>query len=72
MDGTPTGALVLDGNGNALGGIRSPHLDVPVATLRGTGNSPAGGGGINFCALFGTTEDGEFVKVSGATAKVPN
>ena len=55
VDGTATGELVLDAHGNATGGIRSPHLDVPIATLRGTGNSPAGGQGPNFCAVFGTT-----------------
>jgi hypothetical protein len=49
-----TSPLVLDANGNATGGVRSPHLDVPIATLRGSGNSVAGGG-LNFCALFGTT-----------------
>jgi Alpha/beta hydrolase domain len=53
-DGTGAGALVLDANGNATGGIRTPHLDVPIATLRGTGNTSAGGP-LNFCALFGTT-----------------
>ena len=53
--GSPTGALVLDANGNAAGGVRSPHVDVPVATIRGTGNTSAGGGAINFCSLFGTT-----------------
>jgi Alpha/beta hydrolase domain len=54
-DGTGAGQLVLDEHGNATGGIRTPHIDAPVATLRGTGNSPASGGGLNFCALFGTT-----------------
>jgi hypothetical protein len=53
-DGTGAGTLVLDANGNATGGIRTPQLDVPVATLRGTGNTSAGGP-LNFCALFGTT-----------------
>ncbi len=45
--------LVLDTNGNVTGGIRSPHVDVPVATIRGTGNSAPGP--FNFCGLFGTT-----------------
>lgn len=40
----------LDANGNALGGIRTPHVDVPVAALSGLGQ--AGG---SFCGLFGTT-----------------
>jgi len=39
-----------DAAGNALGGIRTPQLDVPVAMLSGLGQ--AGG---SFCALFGTT-----------------
>jgi hypothetical protein len=49
--GTPTGALVLDANGNATGGVRSPHVDTPVATIRGTGQPPSN----LFCSLFGTT-----------------
>lgn len=53
-DGTGAGALVLDANGNATGGIRTPHVDVPIATLRPSGNTPAGGG-LNFCGTFGTT-----------------
>lgn len=40
----------LDANGNALGGIRTPHVDVPVAALSGVGQS-----GESFCGLFGTT-----------------
>jgi hypothetical protein len=51
-DGTGAGTLVLDANGNATGGIRTPELDVPIATLRGTGNTSAGGPP---CAGFGTT-----------------
>ena len=40
----------LDEFGNALGGIRTPHVDVPVAALSGVGQS-----GGSFCGLFGTT-----------------
>jgi hypothetical protein len=40
----------VDANGNALGGIRTPHVDVPVAALSGLGQS-----GESFCGLFGTT-----------------
>ena len=49
---TKTSPLVFatDAHGNALGGIRTPAVDVPVATLTGT---PPGGTG--FCFLFGTT-----------------
>lgn len=45
---TPT--FVLDANGDAEGGIRTPSVDVPVATLSGLGQS-----GSSFCFLFGTT-----------------
>ncbi len=48
-DGTPPatsprlevrdGALVTDEHGNARGGIRTPHTDVPTAVLSGLGNS---------------------------------
>lgn len=45
--------IALDANGNVVGGVRTPHVDVPVAALRGTGNSAPGP--FNFCFLFGTT-----------------
>lgn len=44
------GAIVRDALGNALGGIRTPEVDVPIATLSGVGNTP----GL-FCGLFGVT-----------------
>ena len=44
------GTLVRDAVGNAEGGVRTPLVDVPVATLTGLRN--AGG---SFCSLFGTT-----------------
>jgi hypothetical protein len=44
-------ALERDSFGNAIGGVRSPYLDAPVATLSGEGQS-----GTSFCALFGVTE----------------
>ena len=43
--------IVRDELGNALGGIRTPLVDVPVAALSG---DPADGGS-EFCFLFGTT-----------------
>jgi hypothetical protein len=43
--------FVLDERGLAVGGIRTPHVDVPVAVLSGLGQ--AGG---SFCGLFGTTQ----------------
>jgi len=48
--GTPA-AIVRDSLGNALGGIRTPAVDAPIATLSGEGQT----GGV-FCSLFGTTE----------------
>lgn len=44
------GNIARDPLGNALGGIRTPHVDVPVAALSGVGQT-----GSRFCALFGTT-----------------
>ncbi|HEY6624214.1 MAG TPA: alpha/beta hydrolase domain-containing protein [Acidimicrobiales bacterium] len=44
--------FATDANGNVLGGVRSPQVDVPIATLSGVGNSGGLGG---FCALFGRT-----------------
>jgi hypothetical protein len=41
--------LARDPYGNALGGVRSPHVDVPVATL------DSENGGPFFCRLFGRT-----------------
>jgi hypothetical protein len=46
----PPASFVLDGHGNVKGGIRTPSVDVPVATLSGLGQS-----GSSFCSLFGTT-----------------
>jgi len=43
-------SFVLDANGNVEGGVRTPAVDVPVATLSGLGQS-----GTSFCFLFGTT-----------------
>ena len=62
-DPPPSGApLVIDGDavgrdpltGIALGGVRTPHVDIPVRTLNGI-RAPAGGGG--FCRLFGRTDE---------------
>jgi hypothetical protein len=43
-------SFVLDANGNVEGGVRTPAVDVPLATLSGLGQS-----GTSFCFLFGTT-----------------
>jgi hypothetical protein len=50
VDPGPPAAIVRDANGNALGGIRTPQIDVPLATLSGEGQV-----GQLFCILFGTT-----------------
>jgi hypothetical protein len=47
---TSGASIVRDAQGNALGGIRTPFVDAPVAALSGSGQSGAG-----FCFLFGTT-----------------
>lgn len=44
------GKFTLDAKGTATGGIRTPQVDVPVATLSGLGQT-----GSAFCGLFGTT-----------------
>jgi len=46
----PVPAFVVDASGNVKGGVRTPAVDVPVATLSGLGQS-----GASFCFLFGTT-----------------
>jgi hypothetical protein len=43
-------AIARDANGNALGGVRTPYLDAPLATLSGEGQTANG-----FCGIFGTT-----------------
>ncbi len=43
--------LVVDGRGNATGGIRTPWVDVPTATLSGIGQT-----GETFAILFGKTD----------------
>ena len=46
--GTPP-TITADAHGNAVGGVRTPQVDVPIAMLSGGGQSGA------FCFLFGTT-----------------
>ena len=50
IDPGPPAHFVLDAHGNATGGIRTPELDVPIATFSGGGQS-----GSLACLLFGTT-----------------
>jgi hypothetical protein len=49
LDPGPPVTIRTDENGNALGGIRTPQVDVPIAAF--TGQQP----GSILCALFGTT-----------------
>jgi Alpha/beta hydrolase domain len=57
---TRAGALSPDGHGNARGGIRTPHVDVPIAVLSGLGN---GGDPISF--LCGSTAAFDAEKLAG-------
>ena len=47
----PPVAITRDTKGNALGGIRTPEVDAPIAAFSGLGNS----GAFSFCFVFGTT-----------------
>lgn len=49
VDSTGPVVLARDAHGNALGGVRSPHVDVPIATVDGLNT------GSGFCRLFGST-----------------
>jgi hypothetical protein len=51
VTGGSTPAYALDANGNVIGGVRTPAVDSPVATLSGLAPSGAPG----FCILFGQT-----------------
>jgi hypothetical protein len=48
--GTDPPVVVRDAHGNAVGGLRTPFVNVPLTTLTGNANT----GGL-FCFLFGTT-----------------
>lgn len=45
-------SFIYDALGNSEGGVRSPHVEAPVAILHGEGQPL----GDSFCNLFGTTE----------------
>jgi hypothetical protein len=49
--------FAVDEHGNALGGIRTPYVDAPIATLAGVGNGAAPGAPAlsAFCDAFGVT-----------------
>lgn len=46
-----TSTFVKDDVGNVVGGVRTPYVDVPIATLSGEGQT-----GNLFCSLYGTTD----------------
>jgi len=48
-----SGKSLRDDHGNALGGVRSPDVDVPIKTL--SGDPPATNSGSFWCFLFGST-----------------
>ena len=50
---------LTDADGNAQGGIRTPHVDAPIATLSGLGQSGSG-----YCYLFGTTKPFDTAKLA--------
>lgn len=50
---------LLDDNGNAIGGVRTPWIEAPTATLSGFGQS----GGV-FGFLFGTTKPFDVAKLA--------
>jgi hypothetical protein len=56
--GDDTAPFALDANGNVKGGIRTPQVDAPVATLSGLGQT-----GSNFCGIFGTTKPFDATKL---------
>jgi hypothetical protein len=49
--------FAVDEHGNARGGIRTPYVDAPIATLTGIGNGAAPGAPpfSTFCSAFGVT-----------------
>jgi hypothetical protein len=58
QDSKPLASLKRDANGNAVGGIRTPWLEVPTETLSGPGNS-----GPPIAILIGTTEPFDSAKL---------
>jgi len=51
LAGSHPPTLALDKNGNVIGGVRTPAVDVPISTLSGA--APAGSSVL--CSLFGST-----------------
>jgi hypothetical protein len=51
LEADANGKSIRDDNGNAKGGVRSPDVDVPIATLSGDSTDTSG----LFCFIFGNT-----------------
>ena len=49
------GQPITDEHGNAIGGVRTPDVDVPIATLSGLSKSEASGCDAMVCGLLGST-----------------
>lgn len=60
LDMASSTTLVTDQNGEAVGGVRTPQVQAPIALVSGV---PAGGGG--FCVLFGRTVPFSSAKLAG-------
>jgi hypothetical protein len=54
----PPITIARDANGNAIGGIRTPQVDVPIATFTGLQS------GSILCLLFGTTTPFDAAKLA--------
>jgi len=57
--GDAAAPFALDANGNVKGGVRTPQVDAPVATLSGLGQT-----GTSFCRIFGTTKTFDAAKLA--------
>jgi hypothetical protein len=58
VDPGPPAAILRDEHGNALGGIRTPQVDAPIARFTGEQE------GTLVCSLFGTTTPFDAVKLA--------
>jgi hypothetical protein len=59
VESTSPFSYAKDANGTALGGVRTPQVDAPIAVLAGVSNSAAAGHTdivSMFCRLFGSTQ----------------
>jgi hypothetical protein len=53
LDVASPSSYATDQNGEALGGVRTPQVQAPIAVVNGTGDTSSAGGG--FCRIFGST-----------------